>query len=68
MTTPPKLDLTLAEAHAFIEKMEHVTISLQTVYNWTEHGKRGQVLRTKVKAGQKFTTQAWIREFLDAIR
>ena len=68
MSGPPRLDMTMAEAHQFIEKMEGVEVSLQTVYNWATVGRKGVVLRTRTKAGQRFTTQKWVREFLDGIR
>lgn len=67
MTGPPKLDLTMDDAHAWIEAAEGVTISRQTVYNWTKAGKLGSVLQTKMIAGQRYTRIAWIKEFLDAV-
>lgn len=68
MSKPPQLDMTMAQAHVYIEKMEHVTISLMTVYNWAVRGKRGSILQTKMKLGQRFTTQKWIREFIHNVR
>ena len=65
MTSPPKLDMTLYETHVYIEKVEGITISLQTVYNWANRGRRGKLLRTKHKAGMLHSTQRWVREFLE---
>ena len=65
MPSPPKLDMTIYETHVYIEKMEGITISIQTVYNWIKRGRRGKILRTKSKAGMLYSTQKWVREFLE---
>lgn len=67
MTGPPRLDLSIDEAHAWIEQHEHTTITKQTVYNWANKGRKGHVLQTHLVAGKKKTRIAWIKEFLDAV-
>lgn len=59
--------MTMADARDFLLRMEGVTVTLQTLYNWATNGRRGVVLKTKTKLGQRYTTQRWIREFLSGI-
>lgn len=39
-------------------------VSVQTVYNWVKHGRRGQKLSTVTIGGRIFTTEDDLRSFL----
>lgn len=65
-TIPPSRFLTMDQAVLYVAKIEGVQRTRQTIYNWAKRGVRGTKLRTKKRAGQLYTTAAWITEFLHA--
>ena len=60
----------IANVSELVEKLTGVKISRQTVYNWilkgrlTKHAKERIYLRYESRAGQLYTTEKWIKDFL----
>ena len=63
----------LVDVPARVNDLTGASISRQTVYNWASKGRKvfrtGEAvhLKVKLKAGQLFTTEKWVRDFLTKI-
>lgn len=58
-------DLPLSGVPAYIKEKTGITRSRQAVYLWAQKGtKKGHKLQIETRAGQMFTTRAWVDEFL----
>lgn len=62
----------LADVPALVREKAGIDRNRQTAYNWVTKGmkqKSGQKLKLKttMKAGQLFTTDAWLSEFLASL-
>lgn len=60
--------LTMAGAAAFVAAETGVKRTRATMYNWAMNGMKSGMarvkLQTEIRAGQRFTTEKWIRDFL----
>lgn len=54
----------LADVPRYVEDITGIARSRQTVYNWATKGVKGNVLKTELKAGQMFTKDIWVLDFL----
>jgi hypothetical protein len=63
--------ITLGEVVPFLSKVLGIERTRQTVHNWAVKGIRfGRdrvFLKTERRAGIRYTTRTWVREFVDAV-
>lgn len=50
-----------------VQKILNRKIHLNTVHRWCLSGVRGHRLRSQIVGGRRFTTAAWVREFIAAL-
>ena len=55
--------LTLSQAAKTLPGRPH----LSTLHRWRQRGVRGIKLQTALVGGRRYTTRAWLDEFIDAI-
>ena len=63
----PSLYITITEAVDLIRKSEEIDVARSTVYGWVKSGRKGQKLRTRMRAGKLYTRITWVQEFLEGI-
>ncbi len=64
--------ISLGQVVPYLSKVMDIDRTRQTVHNWAVTGvTRGLgnriYLKTEKRAGQRYTTKVWVREFVDAI-
>ena len=63
---PPR-KMRLSEVPAYLDREHNIEGTRQTVYNWAQKGKKGTLLQTTTKAGQLYTTENWVDEFVESV-
>ncbi len=64
--------ITLGEVVVYLSRVLGIERTRQTIHNWALHGiKRGVhdrvMLRSKKRAGIRYTQRRWVKEFVDEI-
>jgi len=57
----------LGPAAAIVQEITGERPHKATLYRWASRGLRGVRLRTAFAGGHRRTTEAWVREFFDAV-
>lgn len=61
---PAPTPMKISEAVAHIKEKHGLTVTRQTVYNWTKAGKKGLILKAIKRAGTTLTTKEWVDTFV----